>query len=92
MAGRSSRYREFAADAAAVRMTGNPAALASALMKVSEGLVAIPQKDLRAAAAGDAFHLLPAREARQFMLPPTHPPLEARIARLERLERTLQQG
>ena len=87
-----SRYREFAADAAAVRMTGNPAALASALMKVSEGLVAIPQKDLRAAAAGDAFHLLPARDARQFMLPPTHPPLEARIARLERLELTVQQG
>ena len=57
-----SRYREFAADAAAVRMTGNPAALASALMKVSEGLVAIPQKDLRAAAVGDAFHLLPARD------------------------------
>jgi heat shock protein HtpX len=87
-----SRYREFAADAAAVRMTGNPAALASALMKVSEGLVTIPAKDLRAAAAGDAFHLLPARDARQFMLPPTHPPLEARIARLERLEQTLQRG
>ena len=50
-------------------MTGNPAALASALMKVSEGLVAIPQKDLRAAAVGDAFHLLPARDAQQFMLP-----------------------
>ena len=38
-----SRYREFAADAGAVAMTGNPAALASALMKVSDGLVAIPQ-------------------------------------------------
>ena len=87
-----SRYREFAADAAAVRMTGNPAALASALMKVSEGLVAIPQKDLRAAAVGDAFHLLPARDTQQFMLPATHPPLEARIARLERLERALQRG
>ena len=73
-------------------MTGNPAALASALMKVSEGLVAIPQKDLRAAAVGDAFHLLPARDTQQFMLPPTHPPLEARIERLERLERALQRG
>ena len=44
-----SRYREFAADAGAVALTGNPAALASALMKVSEGLVAIPKRDLRAA-------------------------------------------
>ena len=32
-----SRYREFAADAGAVALTGNPAALATALMKVSEG-------------------------------------------------------
>ena len=58
-----SRYREFAADAGAVAMTGNPAALASALMKVSAGLVATPTADLRAAAVHDAFHLLPtARE------------------------------
>jgi heat shock protein HtpX len=87
-----SRYREFAADAAAVQMTGNPAALASALMKVAEGLVAIPARDLRAATAGDAFHLLPARRERELMLPPTHPPLAARIERLQRLEATLQRG
>ena len=55
-------------------------------MKVSEGLVAIPKRDLRAAAIGDAFHLLPARTDDAFMLPPTHPPLEARIERLQRLE------
>ena len=41
-------------------MTGNPAALASALIKVSDGLVAIPKADLRAASVHDAFHLLPA--------------------------------
>jgi len=87
-----SRYREYAADAGAVRMTGNPAALASALMKVSEGLGAIPKRDLRAAAVSDAFHLLPARRDGEFMLPATHPPLQARIERLERLERTLQRG
>lgn len=87
-----SRYREFAADAAAVRMTGNPAALASALMKVSDGLVTIPEEDLRKAAAVDAFHLLPARDASQCLLPATHPPLRARIERLERLERALQAG
>jgi heat shock protein HtpX len=88
-----SRYREFAADAGAAALTGHPAALASALMKVSEGLVAIPSEDLRAAAARDAFHLLPvgARErAGRLPLPATHPSLRARIARLERMEATLQ--
>jgi heat shock protein HtpX len=87
-----SRYREFAADAGSVALTGSAAALASALMKVSEGISAIPARDLRAAAAQDAFHLLPvARRGEDRMrLPATHPSLQARIARLERLERALQ--
>jgi heat shock protein HtpX len=84
-----SRYREFAADAGAVALTGNPAALASALMKVSEGVVAVPSRDLRAVAARDPFHLLPVAEAKSALLA-THPPLQARIARLERLESRLQ--
>jgi heat shock protein HtpX len=84
-----SRYREYAADAGAVALTGSPAALASALMKVSNGLVATPRADLRAAAAHDAFHLLPTAEDGGFGLPATHPPLRARIERLERLERAL---
>jgi heat shock protein HtpX len=84
-----SRYREYAADAGAVSLTGSPAALASALIKVSDGLVTIASKDLRVAGVSDAFHLLPARD-RAFMLPATHPPLRARIERLEKLERELQ--
>jgi heat shock protein HtpX len=87
-----SRYREFAADEGAVAITGSPAALASALMKVSEGLVAMPRKDLRQAALHDAFHLLPVSKDAEFGLPATHPPLTARIERLQRLERTLQRG
>jgi heat shock protein HtpX len=88
-----SRYREFAADAGAAVLTGHPSALASALMKVSDGLVAMPAEDLRVAAARDAFHLLPAGgrdRAGRLPLPATHPSLKARIARLERLEATLQ--
>ena len=69
-------------------MTGNPAALASALIKVSEGLVAIPQRDLRAAAVRDAFHLLPAARDNAFALPPTHPPL----ARADRAPRAARAG
>jgi heat shock protein HtpX len=89
-----SRYREFAADAGAVALTGNPAALASALMAVSDGLAQMPARDLRAAAARDAFHLLPVkRRTRGDKIPPlpaTHPSLKARIARLEKLEARLQ--
>jgi len=89
-----SRYREFAADAGSVALTGSAAALASALMKVSEGIGAIPEKDLRLEAARDAFHLLPvARDGEdRFHLPATHPSLEARIARLEKLEHALQRA
>jgi heat shock protein HtpX len=87
-----SRHREFAADAGAAALTGNPAALASALTKVSQGLVGIPQRDLRIAAARDAFHLLPVggKAEHSLPLPGTHPALRARIARLERLEARLQ--
>ena len=89
-----SRYREFAADAGAAALTGRPAALAAALVKVSDGLVALPATDLRAAAARDAFHLLPVGGERAGRcippLPATHPSLQARIARLERLEARLQ--
>ena len=81
-----SRYRELAADAGAVALTGNPAALASALMKVSDGLVALPQRDLREASVRDAFHLLPTGARATVWLPATHPPLRARIERLQRLE------
>ena len=58
--------------------------------EVSEGMVAIPKQDLRRAAVVDAFHLLPARSENAFMLPATHPPLQARIERLQRLETALQ--
>jgi heat shock protein HtpX len=85
-----SRYREFAADAGAVALTGNPAGLAAALTKVSDGLVAIPSRDLRAVAARDAFHLLPVGRRGKYKLPATHPPLRARIERLQRMEASLQ--
>ena len=74
-----SRYREFGADAGAAALTGNPAALASALMKVADGVAALPAKDLRAVAARDPFHLLPvargSRTALMRPLPSSHPSL-----------------
>src|SRR3954447_3024791 len=97
-----SRHRELAADAGAAALTGHPAALASALMRVSGALALVPAEDLRVAAGRDAFHLLPvgrnesdgwwgrlARTPVGSRLGATHPPLERRIAELERLERHL---
>ena len=83
-----SRYREFAADAGAVALTGNPAALASALMAVSDDVRKLPERDLREAVARDPFHLLPVGKTRGLLA--SHPSLDARIARLERLEARLQ--
>jgi heat shock protein HtpX len=86
-----SRYREFAADRGAGVITGRPSALASALLKISGTMDRIPQKDLRASSELSAFYIFPpSAKAAIGNLFSTHPPLEKRIARLERLEAQLQ--
>jgi heat shock protein HtpX len=87
-----SRYREFAADRGSAIITGRPSALISALMKISGGMERIPQQDLRAA-NGElaAFYIFPPKvKASVGNLFSTHPPLEKRIAALQRLEAQLQ--
>jgi heat shock protein HtpX len=87
-----SRYREFAADRGSAIITGRPSALASALVKISGTMDQIPQRDLRAA-NGElaAFYIFPPK-AKQTVatLFSTHPPLEARLEALSRLEAQLQ--
>jgi heat shock protein HtpX len=86
-----SRYREFAADRGAAVITGRPSALASALMKISGTMERIPQTDLRAHAEMNAFYIFPANAKQSlFGLFATHPPIEKRIAALQRLEAQLQ--
>ena len=88
-----SRDRELAADAGSAALTGRPAALASALRRISGQLRLIPDEDLRVAAYRDVFHLLAVEEEGKGWagrLGATHPPLERRIERLERMERGLQ--
>jgi heat shock protein HtpX len=87
-----SRYREFAADRGSAIITGRPSALIAALMKIDGRMGLIPTRDLRQANSQlAAFYIFPPR-AKQTVatLFSTHPPLEARIARLQRLEAQLQ--
>jgi heat shock protein HtpX len=86
-----SRYREYAADRGAAVITGRPSALASALLKISGTMERIPQQDLRTSESMNAFFIFPAGTGKSIAaLFATHPPLEKRIAALERLERQLQ--
>jgi heat shock protein HtpX len=86
-----SRYREFAADRGSAILTGRPSALASALIKVSGQMNNIPRNDLRSAEGMSAFFIVPARAKNSMMnLFADHPPLEKRLAALERLEAQLQ--
>src|SRR6478609_546825 len=57
-----SRDRELAADAGSAALTGRPAALASALRRISGQLRLIPEEDLRVAACRDVFHLMAVEE------------------------------
>jgi heat shock protein HtpX len=86
-----SRYREFAADRGSAVLTGRPSALASALLKISGTIERVPTQDLRRAEAQSAFFIIPARAKKSVMnLFADHPPLEQRLAALERLESQLQ--
>jgi heat shock protein HtpX len=87
-----SRYREYAADRGSAIITGRPSALISALRKIELGMNQIPMRDLRAA-NGElaAFYIFPPKaKATAASLFATHPPIEKRIAALERLEAQLQ--
>ena len=88
-----SRYREFAADRGSAVLTGRPSALASALLKISGTIEREPTQDLRKAESMSAFFIIPARAKKSLMnIFADHPPLEQRLAALERLESQLQGG
>lgn len=86
-----SRYRELAADRAGALLTGQPKALASALMKISGDMAAIPTDDLRKAEAFNAFFFAPALAPGTSLasLFATHPPLQVRLENLAKVSEQL---
>jgi len=82
-----SRYREYSADRGAASITGNPAALASALMSISGRMDDVPKEDLRDQAEMNAFFIIPIRSGFIGKLASTHPSTEKRIEKLRELER-----
>lgn len=87
-----SRYRELCADRSGAYLTQKPAALASALTKVSGQMNAVPERDLRAAQPMNALFLAPAiRGLSLGTLTATHPPLEQRLDQLAKIAASLGQ-
>ncbi len=89
-----SRYRELSADRSGALLTGQPSALASALVKVSGEMANIPTRDLRAAEPLNAFYFAPALSARSGQLSlstmfSTHPSLEKRLRELDKISKQL---
>jgi heat shock protein HtpX len=87
-----SRAREFSADAAAVALTGGPSALASALLKLQRQREWTPRADLRQVEAFAVLCIVGTARHRLGRLFATHPPIAARVKRLEGTEIRLQAG
>jgi len=84
-----SRYREYSADRGAAVITGNPAALASALMSINGRMDTVPKEDLRDQAEMNAFFIFPIRSGLIGKLASTHPSMENRIAKLREMEKEM---
>lgn len=85
-----SRYREFSADRGSAIITGQPAHLASALMKISGLMERVPSEDLRKVEGMNAFFIIPAISGSSIMdLFSTHPSVEKRLAQLEKMQKEM---
>jgi len=77
-----SRTREYSADAASARYTGNPDELIHALRKLEQGVERVPMDDATPATA-HLFILNPFKGGGLMQMFSTHPSTADRIARLE---------
>ncbi|MFB6132210.1 MAG: zinc metalloprotease HtpX [Halanaeroarchaeum sp.] len=85
-----SRYREYAADRGAAMITGKPAALASALLKIDNRMDRVPDEDLREQAEMNAFFIIPIDRGIIARLFSTHPSTENRVERLRDMEQQVE--
>lgn len=81
-----SRSREYLADEGGAKLCGRPLALANALRKLDNGSRMLPMTEARPATA-HMFIVNPLKAGGIAQLFSTHPPMEERIARLERMTR-----
>jgi heat shock protein HtpX len=85
-----SRYREYAADRGAAVITGDPAALASALESIDSDMQSTPSEDLREQAEMNAFFIIPIEKGFIGRIASTHPSTEKRVEKLRDLQRELE--
>lgn len=88
-----SRYRELAADRGSALITGDPSHLASALLRISNDMTRIPDRDIREAQTVNALWIVPAFKGDSLMsLLSTHPSTEERVRRLQAMQATMEQS
>ncbi|MGI5837235.1 MAG: zinc metalloprotease HtpX [Chloroflexota bacterium] len=86
-----SRYREYAADRGAAILTGAPSQLASALIRISNTIQRIPDRDLREVEGMNAFFIVPAVSRSSIAeLFSSHPSVQNRIERLSRMQQEME--
>jgi heat shock protein HtpX len=86
-----SRTREFAADEGGAKLTHDPEALASALMKLEHGKEALPMEEANPATA-HMFIVNPLLGGGLRKLFSTHPPTEERVKRLRDMTASILYG
>ena len=79
-----SRSREYVADASGARICGKPLALASALRKLQQASTLLPMREATPATS-HLFIVNPLTGGSLLKLFSTHPPMDERIARLEKI-------
>jgi heat shock protein HtpX len=86
-----SRYREFSADRGGAAITGDPSALASALLTISGRMDRVPKEDLREQSEMNAFFVIPIKSDFVGRIFSTHPPTEKRVERLREMAAEMEQ-
>jgi len=83
-----SRQREYSADATGAQLSGNPESLASALLRLEQGVKEIPMEHVNQASE-PLYIVKPLAGGGLASLFSTHPPIEERVRRLRQMRPAL---